>query len=74
LKALNQLEYLGEKDWDEKPSKVDDEEGWSGRVTRLGPGNTWTHVYKYLEPMGLSVVGGRVGSVGVGGFLVGGKF
>lgn len=38
----------------------------------IGPGNHWGTVYKYLEPYGLIVVGGRVGSVGVPGLLLGG--
>ena len=36
------------------------------------PGNRWGDVYEYLEPFGLSVVGGRIGSVGVPGLLLGG--
>lgn len=38
----------------------------------LGPGNTWLRVYETLAPHNLSVVGGRVASVGVGGLLLGG--
>lgn len=38
----------------------------------IGPGNRWANVYKYLEPFGLSVVGGRMGVVGVPGLLLGG--
>lgn len=38
----------------------------------IGPGNTWGDVYGYLETYGLIVVGGRVGSVGVPGLLLGG--
>ncbi|KAL3420349.1 Bifunctional solanapyrone synthase 4 [Phlyctema vagabunda] len=38
----------------------------------IGPGNHWGTVYEYLEPYGLIVVGGRVGSVGVPGLLLGG--
>lgn len=30
-------------------------------------------VYKQLEPEGLTVVGGRVSDVGVGGFMLGGE-
>lgn len=43
-------------------------------VVRLGPANTWGRVYSYLDALNLTVVGGRVGSVGVGGTLLGGKF
>ncbi|KKZ64884.1 hypothetical protein EMCG_09202 [[Emmonsia] crescens] len=38
----------------------------------VGPGNRWINVYEYLEPHGLAVLGGRVGSVGVPGLLLGG--
>ncbi|KAK0130204.1 hypothetical protein ONS96_000728 [Cadophora gregata f. sp. sojae] len=38
----------------------------------VGPGNRWGVVYEFLKPWNLTVVGGRVGDVGVGGFLLGG--
>lgn len=38
----------------------------------LGPGTRWLDVYKELDPYGMTVAGGRAGSVGVGGFLLGG--
>lgn len=38
----------------------------------IGSGSKWSDVYAFLEPYGLSVPGGRVGVVGVGGFLLGG--
>ncbi|KAH8808621.1 hypothetical protein F5884DRAFT_792907 [Xylogone sp. PMI_703] len=38
----------------------------------LGTGNKWLAVYRRLEEDGLIVVGGRVGSVGVGDFTLGG--
>lgn len=38
----------------------------------VGPGNHWVDVYDYLEPSGKTVVGGRMGVVGVPGFLLGG--
>jgi FAD/FMN-containing dehydrogenase len=38
----------------------------------VGPGNRWGKVYQKLEPKGLTVVGGRVSDVGVGGFMLGG--
>jgi hypothetical protein len=41
-------------------------------VVGLGSGLTWMSVYKELEQKGLMVTGGRVGSVGVGGFTLGG--
>lgn len=44
-----------------------------GDVTRVGTGNRWNDVYAKLAPLGKSVVGGRNGDVGVGGFLLGGS-
>ncbi|KAL3419257.1 FAD binding domain-containing protein [Phlyctema vagabunda] len=38
----------------------------------LGPGNVWYDVYSTLTPMGLSVIGGRVAAIGVGGLTLGG--
>jgi FAD/FMN-containing dehydrogenase len=43
-------------------------------TTRVGTGNKWATVYEYLEPLGKSVVGGRNGAVGVGGFILGGNY
>jgi FAD/FMN-containing dehydrogenase len=42
-------------------------------TANIGPGNRWGDVYEKLEPKGLTVVGGRVTDVGVGGFMLGGK-
>jgi len=42
-------------------------------TVRIGTAQHWGAVYKALEPQGLVVVGGRDSSVGVGGFLLGGK-
>ncbi len=39
----------------------------------VGPGQRWGKVYEFLEKQGRVVIGGRVSSVGVGGFLLGGK-
>ncbi|KAJ6189021.1 hypothetical protein N7519_003929 [Penicillium mononematosum] len=39
---------------------------------RVGPGNTWANVYGTLNPQGLTVIGGRASTVGVGGFCVSG--
>ncbi|KAI9740320.1 MAG: hypothetical protein M1834_004899 [Cirrosporium novae-zelandiae] len=41
------------------------------RIACVGTGNTWYDVYTYLEPMNLSVVGGRVADIGVGGLTTG---
>ncbi|KAF9077185.1 hypothetical protein BDP27DRAFT_1311958 [Rhodocollybia butyracea] len=38
----------------------------------LGPGQPWRNVYKKQENMPVTVMGGRVGFVGVGGFTIGG--
>lgn len=37
-----------------------------------GPGATWDAVYAQLDPLQLTVAGGRVGGVGVGGLTLGG--
>ena len=41
-------------------------------VTSLGPGNRWIDVYRTLDAMNLSVVGGRVADIGMGLTLGGG--
>ncbi|KAI1757659.1 FAD-binding domain-containing protein [Xylaria castorea] len=41
-------------------------------VLRVGPGQTWDRVYHFVQQKGKSVVGGRHGSVGVAGLLLGG--
>ncbi|KAK4152537.1 FAD binding domain-containing protein [Chaetomidium leptoderma] len=40
-------------------------------IASLGPGGRWQDVYETLAPHGVTVTGGRAGSVGVGGFLTG---
>ncbi|CAF4165609.1 unnamed protein product, partial [Adineta steineri] len=40
----------------------------------VGPGLVWNDVYKQLQPYNVSVLGGRVSNVGVGGFLLGGGY
>ncbi|KAF5360067.1 hypothetical protein D9758_007587 [Tetrapyrgos nigripes] len=44
----------------------------SGSFVAVGAGCRWTDVYAALRPWNLTVVGGRVGDVGVAGFLLGG--
>ncbi|KAF8921343.1 hypothetical protein CPB85DRAFT_319990 [Mucidula mucida] len=44
----------------------------SSETVTLGPGQTWRTVYEKLIPTPVTVMGGRVGYVGVGGFLTGG--
>lgn len=42
------------------------------KTTRVGTGAVWGDVYRTLEPHDLSVIGGRVDDVGVGGLVLGG--
>jgi FAD/FMN-containing dehydrogenase len=42
-------------------------------ITRVGPGANWGQVYEVLDPLNISVVGGRSAEVGVGRFILGGK-
>ena len=42
-----------------------------GEVT-VGAGGTWADVYDALSPKGLTIPGGRVADVGVGGLVLGG--
>lgn len=43
------------------------------KLTAVGAGARWQDVYSKLVPMNLSVVGGRVGTVGVSGLTLGGN-
>ncbi|KJZ77354.1 hypothetical protein HIM_03078 [Hirsutella minnesotensis 3608] len=43
-----------------------------GSSVSVGSGATWDAVYAKLDPLGLSVAGGRVAGVGVGGLTLGG--
>lgn len=82
LRLLDTVEFLGAKDWD---GTVSEKKGWkdswvgmgkekfTGMVTRVGTGNRWNRVYEELDRFNVSVIGGRVGTVGVGGFVVGGE-
>ncbi|KAM0517040.1 hypothetical protein ACHAPE_005152 [Trichoderma viride] len=38
----------------------------------IGPGNVWYDVYNYLQPHNVTVIGGRVSAIGVGGLTLGG--
>ncbi|KAM0715605.1 hypothetical protein Q7P37_009103 [Cladosporium fusiforme] len=40
----------------------------------VGPGARWKEVYDALEPHGVTIPGGRVSDVGVGGYVLGGGF
>ncbi|EME84571.1 uncharacterized protein MYCFIDRAFT_134411, partial [Pseudocercospora fijiensis CIRAD86] len=41
-------------------------------IVKVGTGSLWIDVYEYLTPRKLSVVGGRVTGIGVGGLVLGG--
>lgn len=41
-------------------------------IVSIGSGVTWGAVYSYLDPLNLTVVGGRTSSVGVAGVTIGG--
>ncbi|KAE8375362.1 putative 6-hydroxy-D-nicotine oxidase [Aspergillus bertholletiae] len=43
-------------------------------VLSVGPGARWGDVYQTLEPTGVTVMGGRIGDVGVGGLILGGGY
>lgn len=43
-------------------------------TAKLGPGNRWDEVANKLDGSGYSIVGGRLGNVGVGGYMLGGEF
>lgn len=43
------------------------------RITGIGGGNRWIDVYTKLDALGLSVPGGRVADIGVGGLTTGGE-
>jgi FAD/FMN-containing dehydrogenase len=44
------------------------------KTVKVGSGALWHDVYSRLEEKNLMVVGGRVGDVGVGGLVMGGRF
>lgn len=39
----------------------------------VGPGSRWINVYEVLDQLGVSIPGGRAGSVGVAGLTLGGE-
>jgi FAD/FMN-containing dehydrogenase len=43
------------------------------KTVRVGPGNKWEDVAAALDGTGYTAVGGRIGDVGVGGYMLGGK-
>lgn len=42
------------------------------KIVSVSPGGNWQRVYEALAPYGVTVAGGRAGTVGVGGFVTGG--
>lgn len=42
-------------------------------TVRVGPGNRWEDVHKVLDGTNTTVIGGRIGNVGVGGYILGGE-
>ncbi|KAH9988481.1 hypothetical protein F4779DRAFT_273344 [Xylariaceae sp. FL0662B] len=42
-------------------------------IVSVGTGAVWSEVYEVLDPLNRTVVGSRVASVGLGGFITGGK-
>ncbi|KAK3314358.1 putative 6-hydroxy-D-nicotine oxidase [Apodospora peruviana] len=44
------------------------------KIVALGPGRRWGDVIAALDPYGVTVVGGRIPNVGVGGLMLGGGF
>ena len=42
-------------------------------LTQIGAGNLWGNIYSQLDRLQLSVIGGRVAGIGVGGLTLGGK-
>ena len=43
------------------------------KTTSAGGGTRWSAIYSKLDPIGLSIVGGRVFDVGIGGLVFGGN-
>lgn len=43
-----------------------------GTIASVGPGARWAEVHRALDPLGLDVIGGKIGTVGVGGLITGG--
>ncbi len=41
-------------------------------TVKVGPGNDWEDIHEKLQNDNVTVVGGRIGEVGVGGYVVGG--
>ncbi|KAF2670504.1 FAD-binding domain-containing protein [Microthyrium microscopicum] len=44
------------------------------KTAEFGPGGHWNDIQRKLDPLGAAVVGGRLGFVGVGGYMMQGGF
>ncbi|GKZ25094.1 hypothetical protein AbraIFM66951_001592 [Aspergillus brasiliensis] len=70
LRSLNTVQVQ------EVPTENDEDEGAQDKEPQqtvlVGAGATWGEVYAQLDPLGLSVAGGRAAQVGVGGLTLGG--
>ncbi|EHA19834.1 hypothetical protein ASPNIDRAFT_123216, partial [Aspergillus niger ATCC 1015] len=70
LRALNTIQVQ------EAPTENDEDESAQNKEAQhtvfVGAGATWGEVYALLDPLGLSVAGGRAAQVGVGGLTLGG--
>lgn len=44
------------------------------KIARIGGGAVWDHIYPQLVPHDLTVMGGRIPGIGVGGFATGGQY
>ncbi|GKZ64996.1 hypothetical protein AnigIFM50267_007156 [Aspergillus niger] len=70
LRALNTIQVQ------EAPTENDEDESAQNKESQhtvfVGAGATWGEVYALLDPLGLSVAGGRAAQVGVGGLTLGG--
>ncbi|GKZ55691.1 hypothetical protein AnigIFM49718_000774 [Aspergillus niger] len=69
LRALNTIQVQ------EAPTENDEDESAQNKESQhtvfVGAGATWGEVYALLDPLGLSVAGGRAAQVGVGGLTLG---
>ena len=45
----------------------------NNQIIKAGPSNHWQDLYAELDPLGLSVIGGRSPQVGIAGLLLGSK-
>ncbi|CAF2665285.1 unnamed protein product [Rotaria sp. Silwood2] len=46
----------------------------NSQTVDLGPGLVWDEVYQALDPLNVTVVGGRLPGVGIAGLILGGGY